>query len=306
MIYYCCALYSEAKPIIEYYGLKRLDVKGRYQFFTVPDNTGAEVHAPVAVLVVCGTGRDNANAAVTMLCTIFPPSEKDIFVNYGICGSFSPRGEEIALGELYMAYGIKEEKGNTIYTDSDLLRPCGFKTAELRTFGRPVTSVSEFGELRADENAVLLADMEGYGAVFGASLFFQCHRIFVFKAVSDIIGTTALPENRCSIEKIIGESYKKVIEYAELALASAEEYAEKYSPPEFTEEETDAYNEFSERLCLSASMKEQLLCILRRRKLQGLSVCTVMQDFNLGEDRVCRNKGKILFECFKKYEVDHA
>jgi hypothetical protein len=311
MIYYCCALYIEAKPIIEYYKLKRLNVKGRYQFFV--DAKESDEGNGKALLVVCGTGRDNANSAVTMLCTMFPPKDSDIFVNYGICGAFS-ESSETCVGDVFMATCAKNEEDNVIYTDCDLLCPCEFKKAELRTFSKPVESKPQSESMGVLENTVTLADMEGYGALFGASLFFEAHRTFAIKVVSDVIGEKEHSVDKALAESVIERSYKAVVEYSEKALAFAEEASREASAPELSNEEQESFERFSELLCLSAAMEDQLLCILRRRLLQGKSVMPLMESFSeiieselvLENKTINRKSGKEYFSRFKKYEVNYA
>lgn len=311
MIYYCCALYIEARPIIEYYKLKRLNVKGRYQFFGA-----AKESAPgngKAILVVCGTGRDNANSAVTMLCTLFPPKDNDIFVNYGICGAFS-ESLKPSVGDVFMATCAKNEEGNAIYTDCDLLCPCEFNKAELRSFSTPVEEKAQLETAGDIVNAVTLADMEGYGALFGASLFFEAHRTFVIKVVSDVIGEKNNSVDKALAEGVIEKSYKEVIEYSEKAVALAERASREASAPELSNEERESFESFSKLLCFSAAMEEQLLCILRRRLLQGKSITPLMESFSkiiekeleLENKTVSRKSGKEYFSRFREYEVEYA
>jgi hypothetical protein len=62
------------------------------------------------------------------------------------------------------------------------------------------------------------------------------------------------------------------------------------------------------------AMEEQLLCILRRRLLQGKSVKPLMESFSeiieselaLENKTINRKSGKEYFSRFKKYEVSYA
>ena len=294
MIYCCCALHFEAQPIIEYFSMKKLDVNGRFQFF----------RGERAVLVLSGTGSFNANAAVTMLCTMFPPSKGDVFINYGICGAFKKKG---AVGELVMAYSAENaSSGKVIYTDIDIIMKAPFRKVALKTFDREMCCDMQ-GELADIADIADIADMEGYGAAFAAGLFFESHQIFILKTVSDIVGE-GLPDNECA-KSVAASAAEDMLTYAEAAETACAEFAREQSGAEFSDSEKAAAEEFSNALCLSAAMQEQLLCILRRRRILGKSTEFVLKSFledrQIENEKTCRREGKALFAEFKKYEVCH-
>ncbi len=306
MIYYNCALYLEAKNIIAHYSLKRLDVKGRFQFFTSKEEPAE------AVLVISGTGAYNATAAVTMLCTLFPPKAGDVFVNFGLCGAF-PRQESIcpSIGELFLAYCVKDTSGKkAIYPDLDLLIKAPFKKALLKTFDEAVVSTDNFTSEDVGSTEAVLADMEGYGALFAASLFFESHRCFVIKAVSDVIGRSQLPDKK-QAEEIVAFDTMKVTGFADNASQAAKQDAKLQSVAELSKSECEAADLLSEKLSLSEAMREQLNCLLKQYRLRGKAVDKIIYRYVNESDLICglgsvsKRDGKKLFSEFKEYLINN-
>ena len=60
MIYIACAIYKEAKPLIEKYNLKRID-DGKFQIF----------RNDTVTLIITGSGQTNAAIALTYLLYAF-------------------------------------------------------------------------------------------------------------------------------------------------------------------------------------------------------------------------------------------
>lgn len=324
MIYYMCALAAEAKPIIEFYGLKRVNRPGRFQFFEHAGDRRRNVQESCrnaeAVLVISGTGSYNAAVAVTLLCSAYPPESRDIFINFGICGAMPESG--LCIGDVCAVCGVYSDAGDRpLYPD--MIIESGFRKCKIKTCAAPVSFFDLEGSYGCDNDGPELVDMESYGALFAAMSFFECHRCFVIKTVSDIVGeSTVNPDGfeKYAFDKELAAAAARkgaadVVEFA----SKAEREIYELSPADIIPDAEDikAAERLGEILLLSYSQKEQLRCILRRRTLEGRRSAKAIFDFiqeycgdesqpiALSEDgarRMSRREGKHLFEAFKKYE----
>ncbi len=86
-----CALHCEAKPLIQYYQLKKIN---RHKAFEVYQNNEM-------ILAISGVGKVSMAAAVAYLMAINPEVDSPILINIGIAGH-----QYKAIGELYLAERI--------------------------------------------------------------------------------------------------------------------------------------------------------------------------------------------------------
>lgn len=303
MIYYCCALAFEARPLIEHYGMKRKNVPGRFQFFVSENQRPAATAAskqprPAAVVVISGTGSYAASVAATMLFSLYPPEQEDIFINFGICGALPVSG--LTRSSVAIAYSVScEGQHRMLYPD--MMMQSDFAPVRLRTFSAPVYAARTESEFD-------IADMEGYGALHAALAFFECHRCFVIKTVSDLIGTEEQHADTAAAAMAAAAGAKKVIAFAEKAQAEAAKLTQRI--PELPEAEQRLAEELCILLSLSFAQREQLSCLLRRRMLLGFSSETLIKDFireelSGEEQKRDRRDGKVLFEKFKGFEKNY-
>lgn len=161
MIYLTFALYAEAAPFIQALQLKRQENHTRFQLFT------SDTHR----LIVTGPGSLNAAMANTWLLTQYPPNTaQDCFAQIGTCGAPS----SFPAGNLYLCHKISDfVTGRSRYPD--MIYHSDFEESALITYPGVCQEPPE----------ETLVDMEGYGGMEAASLFFPLHRIFTWKVVSD-------------------------------------------------------------------------------------------------------------------------
>lgn len=159
MLYFICAFYNEAKPIINFYKLKRVNEN---KFFQVFENENIK-------LIISGIGKINSAIATAHIVSKYGISDEDIIMNVGICGSKNRK-----IGEAVLVNKIHDiETGKDYYPD--ILIKHKFKEGTLETFSKAVV----------DFVIKDICDMEGSG-FFNASLkFFSPHQIQLVKVVSD-------------------------------------------------------------------------------------------------------------------------
>ena len=158
MVYIVCALFIEAKPLINYYKLKRDMTDNFYQVFK-----GDEVS-----LIISGTGKVSSVCAVSHILSRGFSSE-DLIVNAGLCGS-----SVYDKGSAFLVNKIVDNSTKREFFP-DILVKHNFDEEYVETFDKPVSGDHKSG----------LCDMEASG-FFQASLkYMPSHAVHVIKIVSD-------------------------------------------------------------------------------------------------------------------------
>lgn len=181
------ALKSEAKPLIEHYGLKS-DTESQFRVYQKNSIT----------LLICGLGKQKASKSLTSFLKEYP--DEYLLVNVGIAGG-NPKTTKI--GELFVIHKITDKNSEREWFP-DILLKHGLKTSELTTVDTAVTNGSA-----GFKN---LVDMEASGLLEAAIKYIPPHRMVFLKIVSDSmtesefseIDVTALVQTQLSeIERII-------------------------------------------------------------------------------------------------------
>jgi len=143
-----CAYLKEAKPLIKYFNLKKVNDK-----FSIYENDKIS-------LIISDRGALNSAIATTYLL-----STRDInnIINFGIAGS-----SEYKVGEIFLINKINEN------LFPDILIPHVFRESEIRCFDEVVT-----------EGDYKLVDMESEGFFRAGIKFLKAHQIHLIKIVSD-------------------------------------------------------------------------------------------------------------------------
>ncbi|MBU5442343.1 hypothetical protein [Paenibacillus sp. MSJ-34] len=178
MIYIAVALYCEAKPIIEYYQLKKLYAEHPWQQFAAGDIR----------LIVTGTGPMQAAIGVASLLSRVNRNKRDLLINVGIAGTAAMR---LQVGRAVLCHKIVSRDTSHVYYPDVLIRH-RFDEGVLETFSRPVTA--------ADRQFVQgeLVDMEAAGCLEAAKMFLAPHQTAVVKIVSDALESSVLSPERVS------------------------------------------------------------------------------------------------------------
>ena len=143
-----CAYLKEAKPLIEYFGLKKINEK-----FLIYENEKI-------TLIISGQGKLNSAIATTFLLSTRNISH---IINFGIAGS-----SEYKIGEIFLINKINDKYF------PDILVSHKFKESEISCFDEVVTG----GNYK-------LVDMESEGFFKAAIKFLKSHQIHLIKVVSD-------------------------------------------------------------------------------------------------------------------------
>ena len=158
MLIIVCAMYSEAKPLIDKLGLTR-----------VSDSRFDEYANDTVKLVVSGVGAIASAVAVSMMCTKYNFSKHDFIINVGCCA-----GEN--KGQAYIINKITDMiTGRTFYPD--MLYKSDLSEAE-------VVSVSTIVG-NDDVKAGKLYDCESAGFYQASAQYAGPHQIRIIKVVSD-------------------------------------------------------------------------------------------------------------------------
>jgi len=197
MIGIVCAYLKEAKPLIEWFNLKKRDDK-----FLIYENEKIK-------LIISNQGKINSAIATTYLLSKF---ELDYIINIGIAGSSNRE-----IGEIFLINKINEN----LFPDILISHP--FKESSIICFDEVVI-----------EGDYLLVDMESEGFFKASTKFLKTHQIFIIKIVSDnlvcfrptqeFINNLFLPHKEKIISFINSLKSIKKIDFSE-----AEELAKKYN-----------------------------------------------------------------------------
>jgi len=197
MVGIVCAYLKEAKPLIEWFNLKKRDDK-----FLIYENKKIK-------LIISNQGKINSAIATTYLLSKF---ELDYILNIGIAGSNDKK-----IGEIFLINKINEN----LFPDILISHP--FKESSIICFDEVV--------IGGDYS---LVDMESEGFFRAAVKFLKTHQIFLIKIVSDnlvcfrptqeFINNLFLPHKEKIISFINSLKSSEKIDFSE-----AEELAKKYN-----------------------------------------------------------------------------
>jgi len=143
-----CAYLKEAKPLIKYFNLKKVNDK-----FQIYENESIS-------LIISDRGAINSAIATTY---ILSTREINHIINFGIAGS-----SEYKVGEIFLVNKINDN----LFPDILISHP--FRESDIRCFDKVVT-----------EGDYKLVDMESEGFFKAGIKFLKAHQIHLIKIVSD-------------------------------------------------------------------------------------------------------------------------
>jgi nucleoside phosphorylase len=162
MILIVVALKVEAKSIIDFYDLKRVD-----------DNSFEIYQNSKQALIISGVGKFNATVATTYIISKFSNIKK--IINFGICGA--RKYDNINIGDIFLVHKISDYETKRDFFPNILLKHNLIET-DLTTFNNPVNN---------EDFDTKLADMEAFGFFFASLRFLSIEKIIVIKIVSDFL-----------------------------------------------------------------------------------------------------------------------
>lgn len=283
MLIIAAAIYSEAKPFIESLHLKKDTGFKAFQVFRNEDTR----------LVITGTGPMEAAITAASFLAREAPGTNDLFLNIGVCGS---RSKEIPIGTPILCNQIMElETGRTFYPDILYNHP--FREGSIISSCRIQTAACtpDYSGERGN-----YADMEAAALYQAGSRFFQPHRMFFVKVVSDYLEDGLLDKSTRTIPDLNGlmAANRELILHwlAMLKTCLSEDYSN------FTPEETEYIYNLAEDLKLSVTMTYELRQHLLYYKLTARNfisyIETLKQDLTLPAKS--KTEGKKYLDYFKK------
>ena len=273
VIFITCALFCEAKPIIDFFGLK-LDTS--FNKFNIYKNEDI-------VLTVSGTGMLKASIATACMLVKYQCSSKDASFNIGICGSVNtdiPNGTPILCNKI-----INHDTGRAFYPD--ILIKHSFLEGTLETFSFPVKHVPiEQVPVRQKSSVNCSAgniydlgaigpfiDMEAAGFAESASVFCSINNIFIIKVVSDYLEGNNIEKD--FVYKTICENIPGINEMFNKYRALSDYYQDMLSNYDLL-----LLDKISNSLKLTETMKHQLKNYARGFKLKNSAGLEVLESYS--------------------------
>lgn len=273
MIYIVCALYIEAKPLIEKYNLKKDNSYTKFQIFS---NDSIKV-------VLSGVGKIKSAIALTYLMSNEKNDKNSYIINIGYVGTTL---DNVKLGDIFIPNKIISETNKKNYY-LDMLYKHNFLEGTLHTYDEI---------LYENRDSVEYVDMEAYGFYEAAACFFKRDRIFILKIVSDIILENKENRKILDFEDYFSmfEIYKKIYSFLDELIFLA-----KINENLFSKNELDFIENFEIKLKLSETMSYEFKNLIKYIKLRGIDIFKFFKKY---EDIEIKNKieGKLYFEDIKK------
>ena len=184
MIFFQTALYFEAVPAIERYGLSCVYRKGGLSVFAEKKTgtDGPDDLRGAAAVAVTGTGSYAAAAGVSFALGMLRAGEGDIFVNYGAAGASRESG--LKVGKTVRCIKVVREGERAVYPD--VLLGSGFRNAAAFCVNG---AAAQF--VKCDGELPVVFDNESYGALFAAMRVLGPEACFSLKTVTDFAAETA-------------------------------------------------------------------------------------------------------------------
>ncbi len=266
MIYIAVALGVEAKPIIKYFNLKRDNSIKKLQVFKNDR----------IVLIITGVGSLKSAIATTYILSQMKISEKDIFLNIGICGA---KRDRYKVGDTVLCNKItNSELKRSYYPDMLFKHP--FKEGGLESFNFPV-----YSQERVKED---LVDMEGAGIFEASTYFFQSYQVNFLKIVSDYLD--GIVEEK-EVENLLNNALPQVDSW----LIERERFqVEEDITFSLTEEKRVV--ELMEKARFTTTMENELRNLLIYYKLCGKDIENILVKYKDIEIKDKRDSKKILDE----------
>jgi len=223
-----CALHCEAKPLIDLFQLKKTEAS------PFPVYCGKEVN-----LGISGTGNLSAAACTAFLAGRY--SSNAAWLNIGIGGHRSH-----SVGEAFLAHKVTD--GTQTYYPS-LVFPHSLKTETIKSVPHPENIYPE----------QVIYEMEAFGFFSSAVRMTTLETVHSIKVVSDNAQSPSHQLNKGLVEELIRSRMGEITALIDSLIRLQKEILEIYQ-----EEEIGPY---TERWHFSATQKEQLKALLRKRRV---------------------------------------
>ncbi len=237
MIYITTAFYTEGKPFIDYFKLKKLNDPSKFQIFNKDD----------IFLIISGKGIINSAIATTYLLTKYGWQKEEIALNIGICGA---KNVNLSKGDLILCNKIINHNSKKSFYP-DILINHNMKEASLESFDFPIRRDYE-KEIEGD-----IVDMEGAGFFESASSFLPSHNIHCIKIVYDLLDFNKIDPKE--VQEIVIKNISEIENFINSLLILNNMYLKNKKD----EEVKDVLEELKENLSLTKSMEIELKKLLK-------------------------------------------
>lgn len=227
------ALACEARPLIQFFSLKKIELKNHFQLYA---NKEKNIH-----LIVSGIGKIRAAAATAFLFVYSGQCENTIFLNIGIAG-----GHAHSIGDLLLIHKITDQASNYRYYPSGTFLFSSQQQAAIITRDQPQKNYPQQG----------LVDMEASGFFQAASQLVYQEQIFVFKIISD--------NDQAAIHQIKPRMVENLIEGILIEFQAIAKNLLQFSASLHTVDFHQDFISFYQRWHFSTYQRHQLQEILRR------------------------------------------
>lgn len=241
MIYLIMAMPIEAKPIIDFFNLKKSSVITKFQVFSNDNIT----------LLISGVGPFKSCIATTFFLSHFELKKDDYIINLGIAGC---KSKKESIGDIFLCNRLKNNSSQRFFYP-DMIFNHPFKEASLESFSTPIYS---------GENLSLdLIDMEGAAIFEAANYFVENHQIFILKIISDFLNSV----DSSSIESLIKKNLPILTDFFSFLIEKTPS-----ETPFFTKKEENLIEKTILKLNLTKSMQVKFFDLIKFYKLNGFDL----------------------------------
>ena len=161
MLHIIVATSSEAKPLINFYKLKKNNRISEFQIF---ENNKIDIS-----LTISGIGKISSALATCFTFFIFGKKKNNLWLNFGLAGN-----KELKIGEIILVSKVTDKCDNKKKFFPFFLKEFDIKRKECITYDKPNVKYNNY-----------LSDMESIGFFFSANKFSTKEYIFSLKIISD-------------------------------------------------------------------------------------------------------------------------
>lgn len=246
MLYIVCALYEEAKIIIEKYNLKNINDKN----FRIYESNGIR-------LIISGIGKINSAIATTYFLNTFNFTYNDIILNIGYVGT---NNREYNIGDRFLINNIFDVATNKNFY-LDMIYKINIREESVATVDKIL--------IQNVESDYKLFDMEASAFYFSCNKFIKRDNIFVVKIISDYIFDEDKQIDTNTLSCTISDCIENFIEISK----------SKYNDNKiFTKEENDFINNIVKNFKLSKTLELEFKNLVHYLKLCNKNIFEIFKN----------------------------
>jgi len=194
MFYILTALSSEARPLIDFYKLKKIEDKPFFIFANEEQNI---------LLIVSGIGEEKALISTTYLLTKYKTDKDSFLLNIGIAGG----SQNLEIGDIFLINKLTDlENQKSFFPDMNFK----FDLKESSIFS---VKTPQIGEIKNISENNYLVDMESVGVFKASNYFLDTSSLIFIKIISDNLKSNQISQiNNKKIEELISKHVHKIDE----------------------------------------------------------------------------------------------